>query len=112
MTMNARLILATLVLMLLAGCGGGGGADIAETPAPLPAGALGAVQLKAMPAPVSEGAGWVDIVVTRSGGSTGAVSAAVATEAGTATAGQDFAATSTTVQFADRSEEHTSELQS
>src|SRR4029453_18703409 len=50
---------------------------------------------------VSEGAGSVDIVVTRSGGSTGAVSVAVATEAGTATAGQDFTATSTSVQFAD-----------
>jgi hypothetical protein len=59
------------------------------------------VQLKARPPSVSEGAGAVDIVVTRSGGSTGAVSVAVATEAGTATAGQDFAATSTTVQFAD-----------
>jgi membrane protein DedA with SNARE-associated domain len=37
--MDARLIAATLVL-LLAGCGGGGGADIAETPSPAPAGAL------------------------------------------------------------------------
>src|SRR5262245_268377 len=98
--MDARFVAATLVLLLLAGCGGGGGADIAETPAPPPGGALGTVQLKAMPPSVSEGAGSVDIVVTRSGGSTGAVSVAVATEAGTATAGQDFVATSTTVQFA------------
>jgi hypothetical protein len=98
--MIARITAASLVL-LLAGCGGGGGADIAETPAPPPAGALGTVQLQAMPPSVSEGAGSVDIVVTRSDGSTGAVSVAVATEAGTATAGQDFAALSTTVQFAD-----------
>jgi len=99
--MDARLTAATLVLLLLAGCGGGGGADIAETPTPPPGGALGTVQLKATPASVSEGAGSVDIVVMRTGGSTGAVSVAVATEAGTATAGQDFVATSTTVQFAD-----------
>jgi hypothetical protein len=98
--MATRMIAASLVL-LLAGCGGGGGADIAETPAPPPGGALGTVQLKATPPSVSEVAGSVDIVVTRSGGSTGALSVAVATEAGTATAGQDFTATSTTVQFAD-----------
>ena len=98
--MDARLIAATLVL-LLAGCGGGGGADIAETPSPAPAGALGTVQLKAMAPSVSEGAGTVNIAVTRTGGSTGAVSVAVATEAGSASAGQDFVATSTTVQFAD-----------
>ena len=98
--MNARLIAAPLVL-LLAGCGGGGSADIAETPSPVPGGALGTVQLKAMTPSVSEGAGTVNIAVTRTGGSTGAVSVAVATEAGSATAGQDFVATSTTVQFAD-----------
>jgi Calx-beta domain/FG-GAP repeat len=98
--MDVRLIAATLVL-LLAGCGGGGGADIAETPSPAPAGALGTVQLKAMAPSVSEGAGTVNIAVTRTGGSTGAVSVVVATEAGSATAGQDFVATSTTVQFAD-----------
>ena len=99
--MVTRMIAAASLVLLLAGCGGGGGADIAETPAPPSGGALGTVQLKAMPPSVSEGAGSVDIVVMRSGGSTGAVSVAVATEAGTATAGQDFTATSTTVLFAD-----------
>jgi hypothetical protein len=99
--MDATMIAAASLVLLLAGCGGGGGADIAETPAPPPGGALGTVQLKALPPSVSEGAGSVDIVVTRSGGSSGAVSVAVATEAGTATTGQDFVATSTTVQFAD-----------
>lgn len=98
--MVARLVAATGVL-LLAGCGGGGGADIAETPSPNPAGALGTVQLKAMTPSVSEGVGTVNIVVSRSGGSTGTVAVSVTTEAGTATAGQDFTATSTTVQFAD-----------
>jgi hypothetical protein len=100
MTMIARLIAATGVL-LLAACGGGGGADIAESPSPAPAGALGTVQLKAMTPSVSEGAGTVSVAVMRGGGSTGAVSVSVATEAGSATAGQDFVATSTTVQFAD-----------
>lgn len=98
--MDARLIAATLVL-LLAGCGGGGGADIAETPSPAPAGALGTVQLKAMTPSVSEGAGTVNIAVARTGGSTGTITVSVTTEAGTATAGQDFTATSTSVQFAD-----------
>jgi trimeric autotransporter adhesin len=95
-----RLIAATL-LLLLAGCGGGGGADIAETPSPAPAGALGTVQLKAMAPSVSEGAGTVNVAVARTGGSTGAITVSVTTEAGTATAGQDFTATSTSVQFAD-----------
>jgi Calx-beta domain-containing protein/FG-GAP repeat protein len=98
--MDTRLIAATLVL-LLAGCGGGGGADIAETPAPAAGGALGTVQLKAMTPSVSEGAGTVNIAVTRTGGSTGSVSVSVATESGSAAAGLDFVATSTTVQFAD-----------
>jgi hypothetical protein len=98
--MDARLIAAMLVL-LLAGCGGGGGADIAETPSPAAGGALGTVQLKAMTPSVSESAGTVNIAVTRTGGSTGAVSVAVATESGSAVAGLDFVPMSTTVQFAD-----------
>jgi trimeric autotransporter adhesin len=98
--MVARMIAATLVL-LLAGCGGGGGAGIAETPAPSQGGAPGTVQLKVMSPSALEAAGTVSIAVTRTGGSNGAISVAVATEAGTATAGQDFTATSTTVQFFD-----------
>ena len=43
----------------------------------------------------------MNIAVMRTGGSTGAVSVAVTTESGSAIAGQDFTATSTTVQFAD-----------
>lgn len=98
--MVARMIAATLVL-LLAGCGGGGGADIAETGSPPTGGALGTVQLKAAAPAVAESAGTVNIAVTRTGGSTGAISVSVTTESGTAVAGQDFTAVSTTVQFAD-----------
>lgn len=98
--MVARMIAATLVL-LLAGCGGGGGAGIAEPENPSAGGAPGTVQLKAAAPSVSEAAGTVSIAVTRTGGSFGPISVSVTTEAGSATAGQDFTATSTTVQFTD-----------
>jgi hypothetical protein len=98
--MVARITAAMLVL-LLAGCGGGGGADIAETGSPPAGGALGTVRLEVRAATVFEAAGTVNVAVVRSGGSTGAVSVAIATESGTAIAGQDFTAMSTTVQFAD-----------
>jgi hypothetical protein len=98
--MVIRMIAATLVL-LLAGCGGGGGADIAETPTPSAGGAPGSVQLKAAALTVPEAAGTVSIAVTRTGGSSGAISVSVTTASGSATVGQDFTATSTTVQFAD-----------
>lgn len=98
--MVTRMIAATLVL-LLAGCSGGGGADIAETGSPPAGGALGTVQLKAAAPTVTESAGTASIAVTRTGGSTGAISVSVTTESGTAVAGQDFTAVSTTVQFAD-----------
>src|SRR5688572_28979818 len=98
--MVARMIAATLVL-LLAGCGGGGGGGIAETPAPSQGGAPGTVQLKVMTPTALEAAGTVSIAVTRTGGSNGAISVAAATESGTAVAGQDFTATSTSVQFFD-----------
>lgn len=98
--MVARMIAATLVL-LLAGCGGGGGADIAEPENPAAGGASGTVQLKAAAPSVAEAAGTARIAVTRTGGSFGTISVSVTTEADSAAAGQDFTATSTTVQFAD-----------
>lgn len=98
--MVTRMIAAALVL-LLAGCSGGGGANIAETGSPPAGGALGTVQLKAAAPSVTESAGTASIAVTRTGGSTGAISVSVTTESGTAVAGQDFTAVSTTVQFAD-----------
>jgi hypothetical protein len=98
--MVARMIAASLML-ILAGCGGGGGADIAESPAPSAGGAPGTVQLKAAAPSVSEAASAVSIAVARTGGSSGTVSVTVSTQAGSATAGQDFTSTSTTVQFAD-----------
>ena len=90
-----------MLVLLLAGCGGGGGANIEEPGSPPPGGAQGTVQLKAGAPSVSEGAGTVSIAVTRTGGSTGAVSVSVTTASGTAVAGEDFTAVSTTVQFAD-----------
>ena len=99
-TMVARMTAALLVL-LLAGCGGGGGADIAETGSPPAGGALGTVRLEVRAATLFEAAGTVNIAVVRTGGSTGAISVAIATESASAIAGQDFTATSTTVQFAD-----------
>ncbi|HKU13199.1 MAG TPA: Calx-beta domain-containing protein [Steroidobacteraceae bacterium] len=96
--MVARIV-AALLVVLLAGCGGGGGTQIAESPPAL--GAPGTLQLKATVLAVSESAGKIDIAVTRTGGSVGALSVTVTAEDGSATAGQDFAATTTTVQFAD-----------
>jgi hypothetical protein len=74
---------------------------LAEPGNPPPGGAQGTVQLKAMAPSVAEGAGSVSIAVTRTGGSTGAVSVAVSTESDTAISGEDFTAVDTTLQFAD-----------
>ncbi|MDB5967555.1 MAG: hypothetical protein JWQ90_5 [Hydrocarboniphaga sp.] len=50
---------------------------------------------------VAESAGTVDLLVTRSGGSAGAVTAHVQSANGTATAGSDYTAVSATASFAD-----------
>jgi hypothetical protein len=61
----------------------------------------GTLQFSSATYSVNESAGTATITVTRTGGSSGAVSALVSTSNGTATAGVDYTATSTTVNFAD-----------
>ena len=76
----------------LSACGGGGN-DGNNAQA-------GSLQFSAATASVGEAAGTVAISVTRAGGSDGAVSATITSANGTAVAGQDFTAVSTTVNFA------------
>jgi hypothetical protein len=66
--------------------------------APLPA--AGTLQISAATYSVAEGGANATITVTRTGGSDGAVSARLATSNGTATAGSDYTATDTIVNFA------------
>ncbi len=71
--------------------------DVAE--APLPPG--GTLQFALASQTVSEGVGSVVIAVTRTGGSSGPVSVAYATESGSAISPADFAAASGTLNWAD-----------
>lgn len=61
----------------------------------------GQLQLSSSSYPVSEGTGTVNVTVTRTGGSDGAVSLNYATSNGTATAGADYQATSGTLSWSD-----------
>jgi len=72
-------------------CGGGGGDDRAQA---------GTLQFSASTFSVNESAGTVTITVTRAAGSDNAVSATITSSNGTATAGTDFTAVSTAVNFA------------
>ena len=88
-----RRILTTLLLFVLAGCGGdGGGGGVASTP--------GTISLGSTTYDVTEGA-TINIMVTRSGGSSGVASVDYATSDGTAVAGTDYPATSGRLTFAD-----------
>ena len=89
-----RAVMPMLAASVLAACGSGGGGEEGETP---PAGAL---QLSSATQSVGEGGGSITITVTRTGGSEGAVSATLSTADGTAIAGQDFTALTTSVAFA------------
>lgn len=62
--------------------------------------ASGVLKLSAASYSVSEGGGSIVVGIDRVDGSTGAVSATLATQNGVATAGQDFTAVNTTVSFA------------
>jgi hypothetical protein len=64
------------------------------------AGSPGVIQFSAATYSVGESGGSATITLTRTGGSTGAVSVTVATSNGTATAGADYTAVSTVVNFA------------
>jgi hypothetical protein len=70
---------------------------IDNDPAPVP----GSLQLSSATYSAGEGAGSAAIMVTRTGGSNGAVSGVVSTSNGTALSGSDYAAAAATVSFAD-----------
>ena len=88
-----RKISMTLFLLVLAACGGSSsGGDASNL--------SGAIQLGSTSYDVTEGA-VVNIMVTRSGGSSGFASVDYATSDGTAVAGTDYPATSGTLTYAD-----------
>ena len=87
-----RRILTTLFLLVLAACGGSSGGGGSNPP--------GTIQLGSTSFDVAEGA-VINIMVTRSGGSSGVASVDYATSDGTAVAGTDYPATSGTLTFAD-----------
>ena len=62
---------------------------------------VGTLQFTSASAIVAEGAGSVQLTVTRTGGSFGAISVSYATAGGSATAADDFTATSGTLNWAD-----------
>ncbi len=62
---------------------------------------VGSVQFSAPAVSVAENAGTVQLAVTRTGGSAGAISVSYATVVGSATVGSDFVAKSGTVSWAD-----------
>lgn len=82
----------TLFLLVLAACGGSSGGGDSNPP--------GTIQLGNTSYDVTEGA-VINIMVTRSGGSSGVASVDYATEDGTAEAGTDYPATDGTLTFAD-----------
>ena len=84
----------TVFLLVLAACGGGGGSGGGASNLP------GTLQLGSTSYDVTEGA-VVNIIVTRSGGSSGVASVDYATADGTAVAGTDYPATSGTLTYAD-----------
>lgn len=69
-----------------------------NNPAPLPAGTL---QFDVADLQVAESHGAINVNITRTAGSRGPVSVTLSTADGTAVAGQDYTAVSTTVTFAD-----------
>ena len=86
-------LVTTLFLLVLAACGGGssGGGGTSNLP--------GTIQFGSPSYDVTEGA-VVNILVTRSGGNSGAVSVDYATADGTAVAGTDYPAMSGTLTYA------------
>jgi hypothetical protein len=88
---------ATMLAVVLSARGGGG-----VIPSPLPPLApVGTLQLQSGTLTVAENAGTVSVVITRSGGTAGAVGISLTTSAGSASAGADFTSITTTVRFAD-----------
>ena len=75
--------------------------DTSELSVSIAAIAPGVFRLTSSQYPVAENAGHATVEIVRFGGSDGTVSATISTADGSATAGSDYAATSTSVTFAD-----------
>jgi hypothetical protein len=88
------------LLLTLAACGGGGGGDD-SAPVPPPPPPAGTLQFSAATYSVAEAAGTVAITITRTGGSSGAVSVILTSSDGSATSVDDYEALSVAVSFAD-----------
>lgn len=93
-------MLIAAVALLAGACGGGGGGASGGNPPPPPPAQPGSVQFETSSLSVNEAAGTASLTITRTGGSDGAVSVAVASSDGSAVAGQDYTALNTTVSFA------------
>ncbi|MET0534147.1 MAG: Calx-beta domain-containing protein [Steroidobacter sp.] len=102
LSQKSLVTLGSLILStLLAGCGGGdgeGGGGVGAGPG-TPTSRAGTLQF-AGAVSIDEQAGTAQLTVTRTDGSDGAVSVAVASSNGVAIAGQDYTAINTTVNFA------------
>lgn len=99
---RSRLMLVAAALSLASACGGGGGGSggtPSPPPPPPPPSQPGSVQFETSSVSVNEGQGAASIIVTRTGGADGAVSVTVTSSDGSATAGQDYEALSTIVNF-------------
>src|SRR5687768_4583405 len=96
--MRGRTWLVLACSMLLSACGGGGGNDGGNNPPP--SAMPGSVQWNVDALSVDENAQTAQLTVTRTGGSDGAITVAIATGDGSATAGQDYIALTSTVSFA------------
>jgi len=94
---RSRAALAALALGL-ASCKGG--SEPPPPPPPRPAAQPGTIELSAASYAVAEGAGALQLTVTRTGGSDGVVTVQLSTANGSATAPGDYAALSTTIVFA------------
>jgi len=93
---------ALVATALLGGCGNGSGDKQSDPPSTFtpPTPQPGSLQLSAATFNAAEASGPVNITITRSGGSDGAVGVTISTSAGSATAGADFTALNSTVTFA------------
>jgi hypothetical protein len=88
--------------LLVCACGGGGHKGSNPPPggsSSPPSVQAGSLQFQAANSTVDENAGSVTLIITRTGGSDGTVTAAVASKDGSTTADKDYAALGTTVVF-------------
>jgi hypothetical protein len=91
---SAAMAMAMALALALSGCGGSSKDKTAAAPA-------GTLQLQSAALKVSEGSGAASVLITRTGGSSGAVSATLSIVGGSADIGSDVALTTRMVVFAD-----------